>query len=652
MATVEELRLAIKAEVSDAVSKLKQFDRTTKDTSSGITKMGKTFASLRDIMQGPIAALQMLGRGVRQIDGLIMKAAESELAFSNLSSVLKSTGGESGMTMQSIQALTDELERTTLFEDELVMQSQAVLLTFRQIGSDVFPQATRAIADMAQFMKMDLQSATLAVGKALNDPIAGVTSLQRMGVKLTESQKAQVKGFVDVNDVASAQKVIINELNMEFGGAAKNAADTATGSYQQLKKALVEVTESIGTLLAGFVVGSGGKNITQWIFEIADGIKQIGDLSAGKRTAAGAKATLDQINEQIAAATAEVEKLKKLKKQFDDSVANAPNEHFYGIDLGYKAKKIDINNSEERLANAEELLKKLESAKAAQEAYNRAMAGSPGFNPATGSAKPVATPEEIAAAEAYKKKIEELAAAEKARWQAYFEAHETMAGRFGGGWGMPQETEGPLNKGDRNTITQLKDLEKELAQYGEGLRVIQKGTLDVTDATDAMNDELKLQEDLMKSLGDIFERTFVDAFEAVGKGLADQEDGFKSFKKVAVAAIAAVIEALSQQLLIEGMGMMFKNPVAGIGLMAASAMGFVAAGAVKAIPMAEGGSGVVTKPTLFLAGEKGPEPFAFGGTGNKRGMGGNTFIFHGSPWAIKEAKAVVMEAINESERGW
>jgi phage-related minor tail protein len=41
-----------------------------------------------------------------------------------------------------------------------------------------------------------------------------------------------------------------------------------------------------------------------------------------------------------------------------------------------------------------------------------------------------------------------------------------------------------------------------------------------------------------------------------------------------------------------------------------------------AIPMAGGGSGVVTRPTLFLAGEAGREEFAFSGAGRRFGSGG------------------------------
>jgi hypothetical protein len=50
------------------------------------------------------------------------------------------------------------------------------------------------------------------------------------------------------------------------------------------------------------------------------------------------------------------------------------------------------------------------------------------------------------------------------------------------------------------------------------------------------------------------------------------------------------------------------------GMAAAVASGtalFAGMKAAAVVPMAEGGEGMVTKPTLFLAGEKGPESFAF-----------------------------------------
>ncbi|MCG3776348.1 MAG: hypothetical protein JW395_3202 [Nitrospira sp.] len=46
------------------------------------------------------------------------------------------------------------------------------------------------------------------------------------------------------------------------------------------------------------------------------------------------------------------------------------------------------------------------------------------------------------------------------------------------------------------------------------------------------------------------------------------------------------------------------------------------------VPMAEGGQGYVDKPTLFLAGEAGPEQFAFSGAGKQFSQTGNSRVGH------------------------
>ena len=47
------------------------------------------------------------------------------------------------------------------------------------------------------------------VGKALNDPLKGLTALSRIGVQFTAQQQEQIKAMVEVGDVAGAQKIIL-----------------------------------------------------------------------------------------------------------------------------------------------------------------------------------------------------------------------------------------------------------------------------------------------------------------------------------------------------------------------------------------------------------------------------------------------------------
>jgi phage-related minor tail protein len=258
---VEQLTLVINANTKTAIANLRTYDRQTGQTSLATTKLqnvfGKAqniFAKMRDVMQGPIAALKQIGQvisqGLQYYDGLVMRAAEAEKAMSSLSAVLASTGGVAGMSFDALKQLGAGLAANTLFDPAQVIQAEAVLLTFKEIGQNAFPTAMRAAADMATVMDQDLKTTIVQVGKALNDPIKGVTALRKVGVQLTESQIAQIKGFMDVNDVASAQSVILKELQSEFGGAARAAANTATGMYLNMKKAADEAKESWGKFLA------------------------------------------------------------------------------------------------------------------------------------------------------------------------------------------------------------------------------------------------------------------------------------------------------------------------------------------------------------------------------------------------------------------
>jgi hypothetical protein len=99
-----------------------------------------------------------------------------------------------------------------------------------------------------------VDQAAIQLGKALNDPIAGVGALRRVGVSLTEEQEDQIKAFMAVNDIASAQKIILNELEVEFGGLARAAGDTTAGKMAQLTNAIDDLQETVGGQLIPLIV--------------------------------------------------------------------------------------------------------------------------------------------------------------------------------------------------------------------------------------------------------------------------------------------------------------------------------------------------------------------------------------------------------------
>lgn len=163
-------------------------------------------------------------------------------AEAQLAAVLESTGGAAGLTAKEIEGMASELQGVTNFADESIISGQNLLLTFTGIGKDVFPRATETMLDMAQALGTDAKGSAIQLGKALNDPIAGIGALSRVGVSFTEEQREMIKGMVEAGDTAGAQGVILDELAKEFGGSARALADPA----DQLKNAWNGFKETVG----------------------------------------------------------------------------------------------------------------------------------------------------------------------------------------------------------------------------------------------------------------------------------------------------------------------------------------------------------------------------------------------------------------------
>ena len=215
------------------------------------TGIGKTLGGFGKILGG--LAITAAGAGITALGGALVisikEAMEAQEVQAQLAAVLKSTGGVAGMTADQVNALAEQLMGVTRFSDETIISAESLLLTFTRIGSDIFPDATKAVLDMSTAMGQDWKTSALQIGKALNDPIAGLTALRRVGVQFTDAQAEMIKKLVESGDLLGAQKLILQELNREFGGSAVAAGQTLPGQLDILRNSLLNVAESVGTTL-------------------------------------------------------------------------------------------------------------------------------------------------------------------------------------------------------------------------------------------------------------------------------------------------------------------------------------------------------------------------------------------------------------------
>ena len=249
----DDIRVRIAGDLADIRRSLQDLKKQTRDTGRVARSVRKDWLQLgRGLDRVRRQVKNLLGaylgfRAIQSAIGAVIRnTVEQERVTAQLEARLKSTGGVAGLTAEELLDMASALQDVTTFGDEAIIGMQGVLLTFTQIRGDVFEEATVAILNMAETLGKDLQSAAIQVGKALNDPVRGASALTEAGVLLDDQQRALIKQLVETGDVAGAQRVILNELSIEFAGAATAARDTFGGSLKALKNTFGDLLEGRG----------------------------------------------------------------------------------------------------------------------------------------------------------------------------------------------------------------------------------------------------------------------------------------------------------------------------------------------------------------------------------------------------------------------
>ncbi|MBS8228405.1 phage tail length tape measure family protein [Vannielia litorea] len=220
---------------------------------------------------GITAPLTILGKdAVKLFD--IQKQAEDSVR-----QVLNSTGGASGKSADQLFRIASGLQEISTYGDEDILRNvTAPLLTFTQISGKEFDRAQKAILDVSTLLKMDLKSASLQVGKALNDPVAGLSALSRAGITFSEDQKAVIKSLVETGKVAEAQSLMLDELERQFGGQAEAAALAPLGAMKQLSNAVGDLKEQLGEQIVPFLVPlvQSASKAVKWFSDLSPAIKK------------------------------------------------------------------------------------------------------------------------------------------------------------------------------------------------------------------------------------------------------------------------------------------------------------------------------------------------------------------------------------------
>lgn len=179
------------------------------------------------------------------------RAGTANARIENIAESMGLFGEQSDEVAKRLVKLAEKTALQTGMDQNAIKETQAKLLTFKDLAKSAdevggaFDRATAAAVDMEAAGFGSASQNAVQLGKALNDPIKGITALARSGITFNEVEKERIKTLVESGKQGKAQAMILKAIETQVQGT---AAATANGT-DRIKVAFSQVAEKVGTAL-------------------------------------------------------------------------------------------------------------------------------------------------------------------------------------------------------------------------------------------------------------------------------------------------------------------------------------------------------------------------------------------------------------------
>jgi hypothetical protein len=233
----------------------------TEFSGKGIDKAKKEFAQLETVGQKAQFAIRKAAIPAALAVGALAAAGKSALAageevnsanarISQINKTMGLFGDSTDAVDKRLIKLAESQALLTGVSNIQIKEQQAQLLTFKNLAKTArttggaFDRASKAVLDM-QAANVGGGNAAIALGKALEDPIKGITALAKSGVTFTEQEKDKIRTLVESNKMLDAQDMILKAIEQQVGGTAEATADDS----KKIGEAFAQVSQAIGMTL-------------------------------------------------------------------------------------------------------------------------------------------------------------------------------------------------------------------------------------------------------------------------------------------------------------------------------------------------------------------------------------------------------------------
>lgn len=300
----------------EASAGAKALDQAAREANGAIEGLAQRAGPLGAVLTrlGPagLAAAAAVGTLGGTLGKAVAEAINGEREMIKIEAVLRASGGAAGKTAAEIDDLTKALARNTLATEEEAKRAATQLLAFGRVAGETFDRTLKLAQDMAAAGFGALSSNAVALGRALESPKEGLSSLSRLGVALTETQREQILVMVDMGREMEAQSTLLDIIAGKLGGTGAAERNTVAGAWHALSVATEDYFGNLGEQLGILpVLQAGLEGVTGAIQaqaramdgsrgELADLEKKLNDPRLAGRTFGQLATRAQDLREQIA----------------------------------------------------------------------------------------------------------------------------------------------------------------------------------------------------------------------------------------------------------------------------------------------------------------------------------------------------------------
>lgn len=284
---IKEKLQEVQSGTDKAAAGTKKFSSASKDASQSVKVQSSSIADMVLKYVSLTAAVSSVVALTRQA---ISDAEAERKGLIRLQSVIESTGRSSEISAGQIDEMAQSLEDFANQDKQAAMDAVAQIATYDEISSDLFGRILTASSNIAAAFSTDISSAVSNMGRVLQDPLTGMTRLQRQGVMISSEIQDQVKSLIEQNRLYDAQVLLLDEIDEKVGGVAEKMAEVATG--ERLATMWGKFVGELGNTIAGGTTGVQGSladllNNTTSYMEYRNLIRSVSDLDASSALSLG-----------------------------------------------------------------------------------------------------------------------------------------------------------------------------------------------------------------------------------------------------------------------------------------------------------------------------------------------------------------------------